>query len=43
MHFELFLLAFVGLILLGLVQSTEKILEIRQTRREQGNGSKIYL
>jgi len=43
MYFELFLLSGIGLILLGLVRSTETILEIRQKRREQGNDPKIYL
>jgi len=43
MSIELFLFTFVGLILLGLVQSTERILEIRHKRREQGKNPKIYL
>jgi len=37
------LFASVGLILFGLVRSTESILEIRQKRRQHGNDPKVYL
>ena len=43
MYFEIFLLVTIGLTLLGLVRSTERILEIRHMRREQGNNPKLYL
>ena len=43
MHSEIFLPAEVGFILLGLIQSAERILEIHHKRREQGNAPKIYL
>ena len=43
MYFELLLLTVIGLTLLGLVQSTETILDIRQKRRDQGHDPKIYL
>ena len=33
----------VGLVLFGLVSSTETVLEIRQRRREQGDDPKVYL
>jgi hypothetical protein len=33
----------IGLILFGLVRSTESILEIRQQRRQNGNDPKVYL
>jgi hypothetical protein len=33
----------IGLILFGLIRSTESILEIRQQRREHGNDPKVYL
>jgi hypothetical protein len=33
----------IGAILFGLVRSTEKILDIRQSRRDSGNDPKIYL
>jgi hypothetical protein len=33
----------IGAILFGLVRSTETILDIRQSRRENGNDPKIYL
>jgi hypothetical protein len=33
----------IGAILFGLVRSTETILDIRQSRRDNGNDSKIYL
>lgn len=40
---ETILLILIGAILFGLVQSTETILNIRQSRRENGNDPKIYL
>jgi hypothetical protein len=40
---ETILIILIGAILFGLVQSTEKILNIRQSRRENGNDPKIYL
>jgi hypothetical protein len=33
----------IGAILFGLVQSTETILDVRQSRRENGHDPKIYL
>jgi hypothetical protein len=33
----------IAAILFGLVRSTETILDIRQSRRDNGNDSKIYL
>jgi len=35
--------AVIGLILFGLVRSTESLLEIRQERRKHGNDPKVYL
>jgi uncharacterized membrane protein YesL len=32
-----------GLVLFGLVRSTETILDIRQKRRDQGTDTKVYL
>lgn len=43
MSAELLLLVVIGSTLLGLVRSTETILDIRQRRREQGNDQKIFL
>ncbi len=43
MDFAMILIILIGLILLGLVRSTETVLEIRQRRREQGDDSKVYL
>ena len=43
MYFEIFLLLAIGLTLLGIVRSTERILEIRHKRREQGIDPTIYL
>ena len=43
MFFDLLVLTVIGLTLLGLVRSTETILDIRQKRREQGDDPKIYL
>jgi len=43
MYSELFMVATIGMTLSGLVRSTERILEIRHKRREQGNDPKIYL
>lgn len=37
------MLILAGLILFGLVRSTESILEIRQQRRQHGNDPKLYL
>ena len=36
MYLNIFLLVVIGLILFGLVRSTESILDIRQSRRDQG-------
>lgn len=33
----------IALILLGLTKSTEKILDLRQHQRDQGNDTKTYL
>lgn len=35
--------ALAGLILFGLVRSTESILEIREQRRQHGDDPKVYL
>ena len=43
MDFGLILIVVIGLILLGLVRSTETVLEIRQRRRDQGEDPKVYL
>ena len=40
---EIILPVLIGVILLGLVRSTETVLDIRQSRRENGNDPKIYL
>lgn len=40
---NIILIFVIGLILLGLVRSTESILEIRQQRRDQGDDPKVYL
>ena len=37
------LLVVIGITLVGLVRSTETILDIRQKRRDQGTDSKVYL
>lgn len=36
-------LVLIGAILFGLIRSTETILDIRQSRRDNGYDSKIYL
>ena len=43
MNVDLLLLIMIGLILMGLVRSTESILEIRQRRRDNGEELKTYL
>lgn len=43
MYFEIILFVLIGIILLGLVRSTETILDIRQRQRDLGNDPKIYL
>ena len=43
MYFNAILLVATILILIGLVRSTENVLDIRQRRRDQGNDTKIYL
>ena len=43
MYLDIFLLVIIGLILFGLVRSTESILDIRQKRRDQGEDLKTYL
>jgi uncharacterized membrane protein YesL len=40
---ETILFVLIGAILFGLVRATETILDIRQSRRENGNDPKIYL
>ena len=37
------LLVVIGITLVGLVRSTETILDIRQKRRDQGTDTKVYL
>ena len=43
MYADVILLLLIGLTLLGLVRSTESILEIRQRRRDNGEDIKTYL
>ena len=43
MEFAIVLLVLIGVILFGLVRSTEAVLEIRQSRREHGDDPKVYL
>ena len=43
MDFTMILIIVIGLILFGLIRSTEMVLDIRQQRREQGDDSKVYL
>ena len=43
MYLNIFLLVIIGLILFGLVRSTESILDIRQKRRDRGEDLKTYL
>ena len=43
MDINLILLIVIGLILYGLVRSTESILEIRQRRRDRGEDLKTFL
>lgn len=43
MYSNIFLLVIIGLILFGLVRSTESILDIRQKRRDRGEDLKPYL
>ena len=43
MYFGLFLLILIGTIAYGLIRSTERTLEIRQKRRDQGDDPKVYL
>lgn len=43
MYTDVILFIVIGLILFGLVHTTESILEIRQKRREQGEDPKLYL
>jgi hypothetical protein len=40
---ETILSVLIGVILFGLVRSTETILDIRQRRRENGDDPKVYL
>ena len=40
---ETILPVLIGVILFGLVQSTETVLDIRQRRRESGHDPKVYL
>lgn len=43
MDFAMILIIVIGVILFGLVRSTESVLEIRQRRRDQGDDPKVYL
>ena len=43
MEFAIVLLVLIGLVLFGLIRSTETILDIRQSRREKGDDPKVYL
>jgi hypothetical protein len=43
MYFEVLLLILIGSIVYGLIRSTERTLEIRQKRRDQGDDPKVYL
>lgn len=43
MYIDVILFTVIGLILFGLVRSTDSILGIRQRRREQGDDPKTYL
>jgi hypothetical protein len=43
MYINLILLIVIGLILFGLVRSTDSILEIRQRRRDRGEDLKTFL
>ena len=43
MYVEVFLIAAIVLTLLGLVRSTEAILDVRQRQRDQGHDPKLYL
>jgi hypothetical protein len=43
MDFAITLIVVIGLILFGLVRSTETVLDIRQRRRDQGDDPKVYL
>ena len=43
MDFTMILIIVIGLILFGLIRSTETVLDIRQQRREQGDDPKVYL
>jgi hypothetical protein len=43
MYSNLILLTVIGLILFGLVRSTDSILEIRQRRRNRGEDLKTFL
>jgi hypothetical protein len=43
MYSNLILLTVIGLILFGLVRSTDSILEIRQRRRDRGEDLKTFL
>jgi hypothetical protein len=43
MDFAMILILVIGLILFGLVRSTETVLDIRQRRREQGDDPKVIL
>ncbi len=43
MYLEIILPTALTLILLGLTKSTERVLDIRQQQRDQGNDTKTYL
>lgn len=43
MNFEIIVIVVISTVLFGLIRSTEKVLDIRQQRREQGDDPKVYL
>ena len=43
MYITLIVSVAIGLVLFGLARTTEKILDIRQARRDRGDDPKIYL
>ena len=43
MYFEILLVIVLGSIVYGLIRSTERTLEIRQRRRDEGDDPKVYL
>ena len=43
MYTEMIILVALGLILLSLARTTERVLDIRQKRRDRGDDPKVYL